>query len=321
MKKLTLSLVAAGLAASSLGAYAAVPTGAAPFQVVVPNLKSGIELTLEGMYLQPTNSDLVYSNASTFPSNTVTNTQTSSVKPNYDLGFRVGFGYIFPDSGNDVQVSWTHFDHNSTDSYTYIPEPVFSSGVTKTNSGDASFKYDAVDLDMGQYLSIGTRLQTRVFVGVRGAQLKSDMTGTFAYPSATPTPGVSVRNSKFTGIGPRMGIDTSYHVGDCFGIVSHFATALLVGNVDNSQVFTSEGQGGNITNNTTDTQTRVVPAFDAKLGVDYSIPFKNNASSLSIEGGYQVTQYVDVQDRITDGVTKTSSIGFNGPYLSLNFKV
>jgi len=325
MKKLTLSLVAAGFAASSLGAYAAVPTGAAPFQVVVPNLKSGIELTLEGLYVQPTNSDLVYSYFSNTSGNTAT-TNTSSVKPDYAFGFRTGFGYIFPNSGNDVQVNWTHFDH-STNASTSIANPAFSiiPASTSTNSADASFKYDAVDLDVGQYLSIGTRLQTRLFVGVRGAQLKNDVTYTQSNSLAPAYPNVQTTTSKFTGIGPRMGVDTSYHVGNCFGIVAHFATALLVGNVD-SNTTVSESGNSRISNFTTDTQTRVVPAFDAKLGVDYSIPFKNNASSLSIEAGYQVTQYVDAIDRIhaleqSTSTTTTSSVGFNGPYLSLNFKV
>src|SRR5437879_1537507 len=99
MSRLTISIAAATLAAS-LGAYAAVPTGAAPFQVVVPNLKSGVEFTLEGLYLQPTNSDLDYATSVTSISgsnSTTTTTNVSTVDPDYNFGFRVGLGYVFPD--------------------------------------------------------------------------------------------------------------------------------------------------------------------------------------------------------------------------------
>jgi hypothetical protein len=347
MKKLTLSLVAAGLAASSLGAYAALPTGAAPFQVVVPNLKSGLELTLEGLYLQPTNSDLAYAAVTTTNydanGNAVSNaTDVSYLKPNYDFGFRVGLGYVFPNSGNDVQLNWTHF-HHSTDASVVTPDLTQVSGISidpnnSTQNGSVDFRYDAVDLDVGQYISIGTRLQTRLFFGVRGAELRKELTTT-SFDNSAPAIDMiaSTSNSKFIGIGPRVGIDSRYHIADCFGLVGHFATALLVGNVDVDGTHTESSNGSAIANSfTANTQTRVVPAFDAKLGLDYTFPFNRNevsGSSMTVEAGYQVTQYVDAFDSVSfssssdKGVsntfpsTSTSSVGFHGPYLSLNFKI
>ena len=38
--------------------------------------------------------------------------------------------------------------------------------------------------------------------------------------------------SDFQGIGPLIGVDASYYVGMGFGIVGHFDSALLVGNID-----------------------------------------------------------------------------------------
>lgn len=129
-----------------------------------------------------------------------------------------------------------------------------------------------------------------------------------------------------------MGVDASYHLGHYFNMVGHFAAALLVGNIDanGTDITIDSGKIFSATSVTADTQRRVVPAFDAKLGVDYTIPFKNtaNGSSLSIEAGYQVTQYVNAIDRFqADNVDTlrslvvTSSVGFNGPYLSINLKL
>jgi len=302
MKKLTLSVIAAGLATVS-AAYAATPTGSAPFQVTVPNLKAGPSFTLEGLFLRPTNSDLVY--------NTTTdnngNTQSHALKPGYGLGFCVGMGYVFPESGNDVQINWQHFNHSTT------TDPV--GDAFSSVSSDGTFKFDTIDLDVGQYLDIGTRFQTRLFAGLRYAALKQDVSNTLSLAATDVSDASSaVRDSvsKFTGIGPRLGVDTTYHINNSFGVVSHLATGLLIGNVDHDVT------APNATF-TADTQTRVVPEIDAKLGFDYTVPFKDQASNMTVEAGYQVTQYIDAID--SGFRFNTSGIGFNGPYLNLNFKM
>lgn len=337
MSKLTISLAAAGLAAS-LGAYAAVPTGAAPFQVVVPNLKSGIEVTLEGLYVQPTNSDLDYLTSVTTIATGVTSSSVSTVDPSYDFGFRVGLGYIFPDSGNDVQADWTHFDQATNESQSFAganfdvfskPGIEYDSTLSTNNlavNSSADFDYDAVNLTVGQYLSLGTRLQTRLFAGARYAELQNNITDTYTGVVATTNVAeVDYYNSKFTGVGPTFGVDASYHIANCFGLVGHLAASLLVGRVEASSTINSTPT--TTLNVSADNQTRVVPGFDAKLGLDYSIPFQNDASRFTIEAGYQATQYVDAIDRLnadvdTNVVTRTTSgVGFNGPYLSLNYKM
>lgn len=355
MKKLTLALTAASLTAS-LSALASVPTGAQPFQIIVPNLKSGMELTVAGLYLQPTNSDLNYE---TLIAGTdgAANTNVENVNPNYGWGIRVGVGYIFPDTGNDVQANWTHLTQSSTDSTNYMLDSSGTSFITSRAgtvyrilgdgesslgaSSNAEFQYDAIDLDVGQYLSIGTRLQTRLFAGVRFAQIKNNITDDYNYEVPEALFSINETDyfqSQFTGIGPRFGVDMSYNVWNCFGLVGSVAGALLVGREQastNVDLLVSTVPVPLTATANTDNTTRIVPSFDAKLGVDYSIPFKNDAARLSIEAGYQVTQYIDAIDRldsnlgavlaegaIPTAVTRTTSdIGFSGPYLSLNLKV
>ncbi len=128
-------------------------------------------------------------------------------------------------------------------------------------------------------------------------------------------------------------MDATYHVGDCFGVVGHVAAALLVGRVETSSgsTYSVSGVSAVSYSTSTDNLTRVVPAFDAKLGFDYTWPIQNDASSFTVEAGWQVTQYVDAIDRVTTGggvsgsgnagLRSTSGIGFQGPYLSLNYKM
>jgi len=391
MKKISLALATAGLTAS-LGVYAALPTDAQPYQIVVPNLKSGIDITLEGLYLQPSNSNLDYANVQTFSGafnddsivlNNTSNLQT--VDPDYNFGFRVGLGYTFPDSGNDVQLAWTHFNHSDSNSTTAPSNSLLTSTLGHTNfvngpfddeeklfglafglpiydeasvTSDVKFRVDSIDLDVGQFVDIGTRLRMRMFAGLRFAQVKNDQTATTnASGSLTVDVGdeedliidytdtnIEQFNSKFTGIGPRFGIDSSYHIGNCFGVVGHAAMALLVGQVDSNTTandtffasvnvidndgdleFSDEFTLDTNTNINSDNVTRVVPAFDAKLGLNWSYIFTNE-SVLTIEGGYQVTQYIDAVDKLTvddfNNVVRTSSsVGFAGPYLTLNWSI
>lgn len=361
MKNLAFFLGSASLI-GCIGAYAAVPTGAAPFQVMIPNLPSGLEITLEGLLLQPTNSDLGYVPDAFLTSINPNTISMPAVDPGYNFGFRVGLGYVFPNSGNDVQLNWTHFYSNTNDTTTNNLEsqpivtfvPAINESTTVTSN--TNFTYDAIDLDVGQYLSIGTRLSARFFTGLRFAQLQNDEdfngTGTVLPPGVVSSSNVpdittvSSMTSKFTGFGPRLGVETHYRVAHHFGVISQIAAALLVGRVESSSTFNPTFALFNnafpssldVTVNAPNT-TRIVPAFDAKLGVDYSIPFRNNTSRFSVELGYQVTQYIDALDKVhitTAGQvvtaannsialnsynTTTSSVGFNGPYLSIHFKI
>ena len=358
MKKLTLGIAALGLGAS-LAATAALPTGASPFAINIPTLKSGLIFNLTGLYLRPTNEDLDY--ASFTPknagSNNTTNIRIYSVKPDYAFGFHIGLGYVFPNSGNDVQVGWTHLNTSDSDSTHFktdgefgpieIPN-AFDSAVSTggTASGDLRIKYNALDLDVGQYVNVGTRLTMRMFAGIRYASITRGLDQHFeSVGSDGKVSGGGVTASKaldidfhsdMHGVGPMFGMDSSYHVTNCFGFVGNVSTALLVSRIKNNTLYT-------LTDDSTpadvakfalhsDTLDRVVPMVEGKLGADYSHVF--NGSIFSIAAGYQVTHYFNAIDRIALQDTtnfepggggsilrKTSSLGLDGPYLSLTLKV
>lgn len=375
MKKLSVVLAAAGLSAS-LGAYAAVPTDTTPFGVNIPNLKGGIEVTLEGLLLRPTNENLDYATVNTtafdfsgFPFNTfvATDKDVKSVNPSYDFGFRVGLGYVFPDSGNDVQLNWTHFSHSNDNSFSTDPGEILVTGlgIPLLNpaidnifgitgdvgaSSTVDSKLDTVDLDVGQYVNFGTRLEARFFGGLQFSRVEQDTDNdysAFYTDNDVPADTLAINeddqfNSKFTGVGPRFGVDTSYNIWNCFGVVGHVAGALLVGKVDNDNqssdlnaTFTDgDDDPATVVNFSDDIDTesdntwRVVPTFDAKLGLNYTWLFQNQ-SALTLEAGYQVTEFFNVVDTFqTTGVgilssatRETTDVGFDGPYLSLNYKM
>ena len=296
----------------------------------------------------------------------------SNVNPSYNLGFRVGLGYIFPDSGNDVQLAWTHFQ-NTVNSSTGIgddavlytasgvplinpnlhprfDEPNFVGDVTANSSLKSQF--DAIDLDVGQYVNIGTRLQTRLFGGLRYAYVQQNQDSSYyQYVDRINHEGEEDRrvfdfaeqdtyNSKFNGLGPRMGFQAAYNVYDCFGVTGSIAGSLLVGKVKSDATTAYDINIGHrdedrdptpYTPSFTSSSNvwRVVPELDARVGLNYTFTV-GAASALTLEAGYQVTQYFNAVDQLQNNVSvlnglnttrTTSDVGYDGPYLSLNYKM
>ena len=129
----------------------------------------------------------------------------------------------------------------------------------------------------------------------------------------------------------------SYYVFRGLGVVGHFDTALLVGNMTaNVDAFSSFpglliGSPQPIITQLfrfgADSSTRLVPVVDAKLGLDYTMLFPNfSGSDLTLEVGYQTSNYYNSIDKVTGAATLlgssitghgTSDLGLNGPYASL----
>lgn len=349
MKQAILGLITISLIAA-INTYAAVSTSSAPSYTSIPNLKSGFEFTAEGFYLTPVNSDLDYA---AVINSTLSSTNTASmqkIKPGYGLGFRIGAGYIYPNSGNDVRLSWMHLNTSDSQSITagdgQAITPPFNTannflGFVTFNQGQGSakFNYDAIDLDAGQFVNFGTYLQMRMFAGLRYANIKRNLFSGIYDTVYKQT--FDINNySRFSGLGPRAGIDAAYQVSNHFGIVSHIGVALLLGKIKTAAYIYAEGGSslpgaslGNAVDLIADNVYRILPGIDAKLGVNYSYQLANN-SVFTVEAGYQVTQYWNAIDRLNfTGPTSpnslnitsinrvSSGIGLYGPYLSVNLKV
>ena len=282
------------------------------FQLIVPSLKSGVKFMVEGNYLRPANADLTYASVFDAGENV---TKNSSLVPGYSFGFKVGVGYVFKHSGNDVQINWAHFDRATS---TMEPQVISAQGNTITTafgstidlgpnqtvaaSSKATFKQDAVDVEIGQYLDLNTRLRARIFGGFRYAYLQNNVTDIYVrrdnvIPMNNQTI-IEQLNAHFSGIGPRLGMSTHYDMGNNFGVIGQFASALL-----------ADG-------------SRVVSELDTKLGLDCIVPFKRGMYPMIVEAGYQGTVYIDaIQHMYPNSAVVNSNMSLSGPYVSLNMKL
>lgn len=128
MKKLTIGLAVllSGYAANSSAAYT---TGGSKYGVCVPSFCGGFTFGIYGLYWRPSAPQLDY--ALTYPQLPAAQVGTTSttlrpntdlrgghyhsVDPNYNWGFKVDVGYVFPCTGNDVILTYTNFNHSDDD--------------------------------------------------------------------------------------------------------------------------------------------------------------------------------------------------------------
>lgn len=367
MKRISIALAAIGI---SVGAMAALPAASSPTQINIPSLSGGFVIGGTGFYLQPsdTHGDLDYANitnkTTANPANTNPNLQ--NIEPGYDWGWGVNVGYVIPNTGNDINLSYFRFDSKDTASTSVtgfngafaqntngnfilpVGISVATGDVYQNASATAEYDLDQVDLTAGQYINVGSHLSVHPVAGLRWAQVNRQLTENYSAPgtSGNITQGSSTNNlgngtltlnekSDFEGIGPLLGVDTSYYIGQGVGIVGHFDGALLVGNIDsktteamaqlNGLAFANPQPTFNATY-TADSIHRLIPVLDAKLGLDYTYSFNNTDNSdITLEGGWQVNHYWNAIDRlqVVDGSganvvgRTTSSLVLSGPYLSL----
>lgn len=348
MKRLSFALATLGF---SFGALAAYPASTDPTLVSVPQLPGGFVVGGSAFYLQPSasNGDLDYATVSFSPAPGAPNSSSvKAVDPGYDWGWGINVGYIFPNTGNDVNVNYFHFDSTDTNGLTLpFSQDFFLFLINNFNDvpfqagGAASkvqYNLNQVDLTAGQYIDVGCRLILHPNAGLRWAELDRKIwtngLDIFLFSSGHNLETVDSK-SNFSGIGPLAGLDASYYIGGGFGAVAHFDSALLIGDIDaSSNIFDGTFTSGSVSSSSTsanvDSTNRLVPVLDAKLGLDYTFIFNNNANSdITLEAGWMVSKYFNAIDHLNtlsthfpfDGQNVvnrfTSNLGLEGPYASL----
>lgn len=154
MKRLTLALSTMGLSASI---FAALPAATDPTLINIPQLPGGLVIGVSGEYLQPSasNGDLDYAQIrQTLPASNNSNI-IKYVDPGYSWGWNANLGYVFPETGNDINLTYFHFDSEDSDNLTtpfgaltFFINPDVGAG-SASGTTKAKFDVNQVDFDAG----------------------------------------------------------------------------------------------------------------------------------------------------------------------------
>jgi hypothetical protein len=279
-------------------------------------------------YLEPSNNGLDYLTVTT-PTTDSVSSYTEALQPEFNWGYYLAAGYRISHH-YDVQADWAQFNSSLSDSTTVsgAPDTVFTTsngassilaaGTTATADSKQTIDYSVFNATLGQYHDITEMLRTRLFAGIQYAKVDSDVHNTYTTPPAIRRQSVSYDdyNSTFSGVGPEIGLDLEYKIWHKFGVVSHFAAAFLIGQQDTDSYVSTPTTRGQAAINT-ESVTRMVPALDARLGLNWNVPYEYQKCSFGIEAGYEIAYLFDVIDQAGSTGNNYSNYGNMGPYLNL----
>jgi hypothetical protein len=299
--------------------------------LAIPDLKPGFGAEAAILWLKPGASNLNY-----VIWNQGTPVQSPSwteqeLNPSLSPAFEVGLRYIFPKAGGkDARLSWTHLNSSTSDSAT---SPGAASGVflgpdyeigppaipIQHATGNVTFNYDVINLEVGQFLSFGRNLNMHFFGGLGAGVLEETIKTSYSRVTQQDPIGPFVMrqtvSSNFSGVGPRVGIQADYKIQQGLGFVGEGATTLLTGSMHSKtsyigsapELLTVYGQTQNYQTIKDQRVYQVVPGFDAKLGVNYERAFdterffKHLKGLLKLEAGYQAAVYINAISQYLPG--------------------
>lgn len=225
-----------------------------------------------------------------------------SLEPKFDSSaMRLEGAYELGD-GRDVNLNWTHlFSKNATG--------VFELSDTEVLDLSEKYKFDTLNLELGQNIVTGQRSNVRIFGGLQFARIGSDLGATITSNIGEEPVVISDSyESNLFAVGPRLGVAGNYQIINNVSVVASAATALLVGKLK-TKVIDEE-----ITTELSDERT-IVPGFEGKLGLRYEQAVGNDGA-VSAELGYQVASYINA---LKPPVSDDKNFGLQGVYLSLKW--
>jgi len=83
---------------------------AADNSVLIPSQKGGFKVGIDALYLRSKNTDSNYATVTLrSPNFPQADLQNLTIDPSYDWGIYAQVGYLFPCTGNDLTLGYTHY--------------------------------------------------------------------------------------------------------------------------------------------------------------------------------------------------------------------
>ena len=230
--------------------------------------------------------------------------------PEWDPGFRFGIGYNSVYDRWDLFANWTWYANHTTrdDAATgsfpqgfYTVNPDYSPADADPFDygllhGSWQLWHNSVDLELGRAFYITQKLSLRPHWGVRGAWLRQKFLSRFTDPRHDTS---SYRDeyhykNDFWGVGPRLGLNTDYHIGMGFSVIGRGAASLLYGQ-SKAEIFEktqfAEDSATELAVKMEDYLTQLAPAFQLYLGLGWEACVQSDRVFFGIDAGWETNYY------------------------------
>lgn len=286
-------------------------------------------LTLEWIYFHP----LVDDNYFVFnSSNSDSDDRFGSRLANelsFHSGFRLEGAYGLGNGCENFQVAWTHLCTADTQKQTGqflaltqgVPDVNQFNYLNGSASSTIEILFDRVEALFGRTLCRTCNLEILGEAGLQYSTIerKDRLSASGLNPTALVTDNYQTK-ADYWGIGPQLNLIGQRQCG-CINIIGSASSALLLGQ-NESKVIANATNNADFANATSRSIWRMVPNFQARLGLDYTFCLYCVNSHIQI--GYEFLTYLRVIDRVIfpDDVLDAlsfdnySNLDFHGPFIS-----
>jgi outer membrane protein OmpA-like peptidoglycan-associated protein len=280
-----------------VGALAAFAT--APAQAQMYSTGPGTYISLEGRYMWNAGDKVknyFYDYAGGTGPYDFEPYNTSKAAAEKGWGGKVMLGYRFSnnwDVGVGVAGGWLKGKDNTL-TYNYN----VASGIAALPPGGAgdSIKtklwYTTVDFEAGYNMPMGGMSNFRLYGGLRFAYLNQTAKGTLEnlQYDGTYYNYSGKRKTTFTGVGPRIGANGTFGIGNSgFNIFGGVSGALLIGKYKDKRHFSYVGTNaatGSYSYNDRK-KTKIVPNLEGEIGLGYNFNAGSGGTSVGLQIGYR----------------------------------
>jgi hypothetical protein len=259
---------------------------------VVPCEADAWGIAIEGLYFQNNGNSLV---GEAFGGRlTVLINDNYTYKPKFGAGYRIEGSYHFG-TGNDLTLVWSHYKTTSD------ANVAGNSSFTQRFSLESQF--EILNLEFGQSLAFGEKLNFRAHGGIQIAELKEDWSQDVDNNGVPNNNGtlLSTDMNKPSGAGIRVGLDSYYDVGRGISIFVRTAGAILY--MENKHTGGPRGLTNAFWASGTETITSLAPEVELSIGAKYAYEF--DEGDLSIRLGWEEIVYFNT-------AFLNSSLSWNG---------
>lgn len=284
------------------------PAGVAPAAVAPASERAGQPVVFgELLFLKPTLDDTYFAINSP-GSGTFLNApsgQRVNDEFDYEPAFRIGALYEFPESGREVQLSYTRLDAEASESvsgnflWATRGSPNFvvafgpsTGGYPGSASAEIDAEYQRIDLHVTQPWQLAG-LDVGLQLGFEWADFRVGEDYVYA-DTSTGFVGSVAAASRTWGIGPEVGLGLDYEIAEPWDISGAFllragsSVGLLLSETDTRASEMFPGTRFAVRDEQT---SRVVTAIHARVGVGYEVPLADRIAA-TVGVGYQIDTHL-----------------------------
>jgi|GEM_PF-1437763 len=289
------------------------------------------------LYLQPSVSDgdLQYGTFLTLTDNPANLTaHLLEIHPSYENSFLLDFGYHFPDTGNDLQLSYMQFKGSDSEKKHINTENQFFQNFLgasySTAKAHARQKIHQVDLRASMHYIADDHLGFQPYAGIRFSDIERSLDVNYTDLVLNPFPSNLEGHLKscYWGLGPMLGTSFNLPTSSRFKITGHIGAAALLGSIE-SDISSESVRNNNQSFYSNSSDFRVVPVINTQVGLDYLLPFSNDKLALKFTFGYRTDYYFYTVKRInpfngyvnnpsTFPASTSSNLGLGGAFAKLS---